>query len=247
MTTSSNQKKRVQKIDVISWNVLNDVTTKREPLQRQRLPEISNILEDHVTKNTRPTIIFLCEVAKKSHFARIANKLDFEIADQPIQYSPTEWMGFITKGVENVSITSIPVEKPSRKEAFLRLETPTLDVFGVHYPHKIFTENAHRIALSKQLIYLLEPRKHTVIVGDFNSLHSSKSRKLFEQANLKQTHRKIGPSFPSNHFRGTAVPRLTPPLHIDAMYYTKKMKLTEVAANNTTQSDHPLIRSSFEY
>ena len=234
-------------ISVISWNVLNHRSTRLVPKQADRLQQISETLISHIDARAPSSIIFLCEVADKSHFSTIAKTIGFEVANEPIQYSTTEWMGFLIKGITDYTVSPLPFDKPAKKHSYLKLEQPTIDIIGVHYPHKIMRDNTPRISLSKQIIYAIEPRKHTIVAGDFNSLHSSRSRKLYELAGLKQTHKKLGPSFPSGELRGRSVPMLTPPLPIDTMYYTKKMELHDVAAYNTPVSDHPIIRSSFRY
>lgn len=232
-------------LNVISWNVLNDQLAHKNRTQKARLKELVDTLQKRTDNLEGPTVIFLCEVSKSEYFSDIAKALNYKLVDEPTKYSKNEYMGFLVHDIEQANVVEIPIEHLASKEQFIKLETEVVDIFGVHYPPQIIRESSQRLSLSKQILYSLQPRKQSIITGDFNCLSNSRPRKLLHDAQLYETHTHIRPTFPSGHFRGKNLPKLTPPLQLDTMYYTKKLTLNSVTALNTTASDHPLIHAGF--
>lgn len=231
---------------VISWNILNDNEAPKHAKQFDRLDGIIATLAEYAQET--PTIILLVEVTTAANTKHIADALGCS-HHHSVKYSHN-YMSVISniEPTKEVTLRHHPSQKPHTKSKNLEVIVDSLAINLVHMPQFILSDQLNRLRFVRDILSASEQYEQSIIVGDFNALKLQPSR----LALLANGYTAVRPDkdsadvFPSPHFRGKNIPRLTPRLNIDAHYHKGSVIPDGHKRINTEYSDHPLLITDFK-
>jgi hypothetical protein len=229
------------KLLVASWNILSDHMSSIYPAQRARVGDLTDALT-HIDGTDRPDVLFCCEGLDDRIIGKIAVGTDLELAGEPVNYAPHEWMAFMVRPdlASEAQVEFAKFGHLANKSGFLTMHLAGLTFVGVHYPYKPLKDLRNRELASRQVLEHVgdEP---AVIMGDFNSLFFNDARRQFIRAGFKEVHFLRRPKFPEKSFHGLVVPRYLPRYNLDAIYISPDVLIEKASYAYSSASDHPLL------